>query len=94
MIAWHPNGDNSADSAGAYPSRTAMSYKGYSATIDYDPDTEVSFGTVSNADILASFRGRTVKDLKNSFRDVVDSYLEDCRENRISVKEPRRHGPC
>jgi len=30
--------------------------------------------------VLISFRGSSVKELESSFHDVVDSYLEDCKE--------------
>jgi predicted HicB family RNase H-like nuclease len=57
-----------------------LTYQGYIGKVDYDDDAETFFGTVVNANVLVSFRGRTVKELKKSFHDVVDSYVESLLE--------------
>lgn len=48
-----------------------------------EPDPRCSFQgdttAVVDAKILMSFRGRNVAELKKSFRDVVDTYLVDCK---------------
>ena len=56
-----------------------MIYKGYAARVDYDESAETFYGTVVNANVLISFRGRTVEELKKSIADVVETYLEECR---------------
>ena len=62
-------------------------YKGYRGTAEYDDNAETFYGTVINANVLISYRGTTVEDLKASFRDVVDTYLDDCRENGIEPEK-------
>jgi predicted HicB family RNase H-like nuclease len=65
-----------------------MTYKGYSTQIDFDDDADVFCGTVVNASILISFRGRTVAELKKSLRNVVDTYMADCRAAGRSPEKP------
>lgn len=65
-----------------------VTYKGYIGKVDYDDDAETFYGTVINANILVSFRGRTVEEMKESFRDVVDSYLDDCKESGVAPEKP------
>jgi predicted HicB family RNase H-like nuclease len=65
-----------------------LTYQGYIGKVDYDDDAETFYGVVINANVLVSFRGRTVAELKKSFRDVVDSYLEDCKAGEIVPEKP------
>jgi predicted HicB family RNase H-like nuclease len=65
-----------------------MTYKGCTARIEFDDQAEVFCGTVTNADVLISFRGKTVVALKKSFHDVVDTCLADCRGAGKSPEKP------
>ena len=65
-----------------------LTYRGYIGRIDFDEDAHTFFGTVVNANVLASFRGSSVEELEQSFHDVVDSYLEDCKEKGVSPEKP------
>jgi predicted HicB family RNase H-like nuclease len=65
-----------------------MTYKGYATQIDFDDDADVFCGTVVNANLLISFRGRTVSELKMSLRNVVDTYLAECRAAGRSPERP------
>jgi Uncharacterized protein encoded in hypervariable junctions of pilus gene clusters len=65
-----------------------LSYKGFLGSTDYDDEAEVFYGTVINANTIMSFRGSSVDELKASFRDIVDSYLEDCARDGIEPEKP------
>ena len=65
-----------------------LSYKGFLGSTDYDEEAEVFFGTVVNANTIMSFRGGSVAELKASFHDVVDTYLEDCRNEGVDPEKP------
>ena len=65
-----------------------ISYKGYTGQVDFDADAEVFGGTVVNANVLMSFEGKTVTELRKSFRDVVDTYLADCKATGKQPKKP------
>jgi len=65
-----------------------LSYKGFLGGADYDDEAEVFYGTLLNANVIMSFRGASVKELKSSFRNVVDTYLEDCERDGIEPEKP------
>jgi predicted HicB family RNase H-like nuclease len=65
-----------------------LTYNGYIGDVDYDDNAETFYGKVINANVLVSFRGRTVEELKDSFHHVVDAYLEDCKENGVEPAKP------
>ena len=41
-----------------------------------------------NANVLVSFRGNNIDELEASFHDVVDTYLEDCRQSGEDPQKP------
>ena len=62
-----------------------MKYKGYEAVIEYDEVDRLFFGRVINTQDVISFDGTTVEELQQSFKAVIDEYLEDCKREG---KEP------
>jgi predicted HicB family RNase H-like nuclease len=68
--------------------KVMLSYKGFLGGTDYDDEAEVFYGTLLNANVIMSFRGASVKELKSSFRNVVDTYLEDCERDGIEPEKP------
>src|SRR5271169_6220040 len=68
--------------------RTLMTYKGFTGKIEYDDNAEVFCGTVVNAQVLMSFQGRNVAELKKSFRNVVDTYLAECKATGRQPEKP------
>lgn len=63
-------------------------YKGFIAEVDYDDNAEVFFGTVINVQTIMSFRGASVMELKASFEDVVETYIDDCRREGLDPEKP------
>ena len=57
-----------------------LKYKGFIASIDYSEDDEVFYGKISGINDLILFEGSSVEELKNSFEEAVEDYLELCRE--------------
>lgn len=57
-----------------------MQYKGYTAHIEIDEDVGILFGKVLDVKDVITFKGQTIEDLRQSFRDSVDDYLEWCEE--------------
>ena len=64
-----------------------LSYKGFYGSTEYDDDAEVFCGTVINANTVMAFRGSSVKELQKSFRDIVDSYIEDCARDGVEPEK-------
>lgn len=57
---------------------SAMNYKGYSARIEYDDADEIFFGRIAGITDGVSFHADTVKDLKATFHEAVNDYIQTC----------------
>lgn len=66
----------------------AMTYKGYSARVDYDDDDEIFFGRIAGIRDGASFHSETVAGLKAAFHEAVDDYVETCAKIGKSAQKP------
>lgn len=64
-----------------------MTYRGYSARIEYDDDDEIFFGNLVGIHDGVGFHADTVADLKTAFRDAVDDYIKTCA---TIGKEPQK----
>ena len=58
-----------------------LSYKGYTAKIEFDPDDNLLFGNIVGIRDTVGFHGETVAELKDAFREAVDFYLESCEKS-------------
>jgi len=57
-----------------------IQYKGYSASVQFSAEDEVFCGKIIGINDLVSFEGDTVQELKKSFHESVDDYVETCKE--------------
>ena len=57
-----------------------IKYREYIGSIHYSMEDEVFYGKVQGIEDLVSFEGSTVNEIKESFQEAVDDYLELCRE--------------
>ena len=65
----------------------AMTYKGYAARVDFDPEDNIFFGRVAGLRDGLTFHADTVSDLIAAFHEAVDDYLETCAK---IGKEPQK----
>lgn len=65
-----------------------MKYKGYTGSVEYDPDDRVFYGTVNGITDIVTFEGDSVEELEAAFRDSVDDYLEMCAERGVEAQRP------
>ena len=65
-----------------------MTYKGYTAQIEYDDEDGIFHGEVIDLRDVITFEGRSVSELRNAFRDSVDDYLEFCEERGEEPDRP------
>ena len=57
-----------------------MKYKGYWAKVEYSDEDECFCGKVEGLkNDLICFEGKTVKELKEDFKNAIDNYLECCK---------------
>ncbi len=64
-----------------------LTYKGYTAKIEFDPEDNILFGNLLGIRDTVGFHGETVKELKNAFYEAVDFYLESCEK---AGREPNK----
>lgn len=64
-----------------------MTYKGYSARIEYDDEDGILFGQIAGIRDGVGFHADTVEGLRTAFHEAVDDYVETCVK---AGKEPQR----
>ena len=64
-----------------------MSYKGYSARVEYDDEDGVLFGRIAGIRDGVGFHADSVEELRTAFRDAVDDYIDTCAK---VGKEPQK----
>ncbi len=65
-----------------------LSYKGYNGTVEYSKENRILFGKVVGIKLMLSYEGDSVKELEEDFKNVIDTYLEECRKKDISPEQP------
>jgi predicted HicB family RNase H-like nuclease len=64
-----------------------MSYKGYSARIEYDDEDGILFGQIAGITDGVGFHAESVDGLRVGFHEAVDDYIETCAK---LGKEPQK----
>jgi predicted HicB family RNase H-like nuclease len=64
-----------------------LNYKGYSGSIEYSEEDGLLFGKVLGITGLLSYEGETGKELEHDFKESIDAYLAECKEEG---KEPQK----
>jgi predicted HicB family RNase H-like nuclease len=65
-----------------------IEYKGYMGQIRYEPGDEAFHGAVIGLRDVIHFQGTCVAELRQSFQDSVDDYLQWCEEEGVSPEKP------
>lgn len=60
--------------------KNLMRHKGFIGSVHYSPEDDLFHGRVEGIDDLVSFEGRSVAELKKSFREAVEDYHELCQK--------------
>lgn len=55
-----------------------LQYKNYYASVHFSADDEVFYGKILGINDLISFEGASVKELKSSFEEAVEDYVDMC----------------
>ena len=64
-----------------------MTFKGYSARIEYDDEDGILFGQIASIRDGVGFHADNVEALRTAFHEAVDDYLETCAK---VGKEPQK----
>ena len=65
-----------------------MTYKGYTARIDYDERDNIFAGRILGIRTIISFHGDTVDQLRAGFELAIKDYLADCKDQGIHPDKP------
>jgi len=57
-----------------------MTYKGYTARVEYDERDNIFAGRILGIRSIISFHGETVAELRTEFELAVKDYLADCKQ--------------
>lgn len=66
----------------------AMTYKGYTARIEFDDRNELFVGHLLGIRDLVGFHADNVPELRSAFEESVDDYLETCAKIGKSPEKP------
>lgn len=66
----------------------AMTYRGYAARIEYDPEDRIFVGRLAGIKDIAVFHGTTVDELETAFHETVDHYLEVSERTGRPAQKP------
>jgi predicted HicB family RNase H-like nuclease len=65
-----------------------MSYKGYTARIEYDERDNIFVGRILGIRSIISFHGETVSQLRREFERAIKDYLAECKEAGVQPEKP------
>ena len=57
-----------------------LKYKNYLGSVEYNLTEKYLYGKILFIDDLIMYEGNTLEELENSFKEMVDEYLETCKE--------------
>ena len=57
-----------------------MSYRGYTARMDFDPDDKIIVGRVLDIDDIITFHGTSVAEFESALHSAVDGYIAACEQ--------------
>ncbi|SCC91705.1 HicB family protein [Thiomonas sp. X19] len=65
-----------------------MTYKGYAASMTYDPDDKILVGRVLDVTDIIGFHGESVAEFEAAFHASIDDYIEVCAKLKQSPEKP------
>lgn len=65
-----------------------LEYKRYIAQLDFDLEDGIIIGKVTNTKDIISFHASDLPDIKQAFKDIIDTYLKACEEEGIEASKP------
>ncbi len=66
-----------------------MSYKGFTARIEFSDDDKVFVGRLIGIKDIVAFDGETVDELRKRFREMVDFHIEVCEKTDKKLRSKR-----
>lgn len=69
-----------------------LTYDGYEAELEYDAEDDSFFGIVTNIPDAIHFQGRSIKELREEFKNSVEVYLKHCKKIGKEPNRPENRG--
>jgi predicted HicB family RNase H-like nuclease len=66
----------------------SMSYRGYTARIDFDDRDGIFVGKVLGIHAMIQFHGESVPELRADFESAIDFFIQDCEQRGIAPEKP------
>jgi predicted HicB family RNase H-like nuclease len=66
----------------------AMSYKGYSARVEFDAEDRIFVGHIAGIRDIVGFHGASVDELEAAFHEALDDYFAACKKLKQSPNRP------
>ena len=60
--------------------KNTMTYRGYTASLEFDPEDNILVGRVLDIDDIISFHGESVAEFTGAFHEAVDTYVFACEK--------------
>ena len=64
-----------------------ITYKGFIGSVHFASEDRVFYGKVEGINDLISFEGKTVDELEEGFKYMVDEHIKDCKNNHLPVEK-------
>jgi predicted HicB family RNase H-like nuclease len=65
-----------------------MTYRGYTAHMDFDTEDKIIVGRVTDIDDIISFHGTSVAEFETAFKTAVDGYIHACEQLGQATDKP------
>ena len=65
-----------------------LEYKDYTGTIEYSKEDDLLYGKVLGIQGLISYEGQTGQELETDFKEAIDTYLDNCKQESLAPEKP------
>lgn len=65
-----------------------LSYRGYTAKMEFDPDDKILVGRVLDIDDIIVFHGDSVTEFEAAFHEAIDGYIAACEQMGQAPEKP------
>ena len=65
-----------------------LTYKGYTANVNFDPESKILHGEVMDTRDVITFQANTTDDVVTEFHASIDDYLDFCAERGEEPEKP------
>jgi predicted HicB family RNase H-like nuclease len=67
--------------------KDVITYKGFIGSVHFASEDRVFYGRVEGINDLISFEGKTVDELEEGFKYMVDEHIKDCKKNHLPLEK-------